>query len=266
MHEKPRFFTLLPAHAIERCSAAVVFDQQLPSKLFDKTVLACTASLRELHFSPAAPTPALNVEVDGATGLVSVKNSTHQPAVFTSVSGAQLTFAPNAIQFQTAGYVRWSPFLGDFERATSAILNACLSAVSVSAVKLEYWDRFIWTGDWTNFDRWQLFKKNSEFLSLAAAAQSNQWHSHCGWFENVNENKRLVNINVDVVEVIHNARVAPSVGIYTMMQDVHSSTLQTPRQIVTNLDQLHLSLKKLFDLIIEVDIAKQIGLQSGTTT
>ena len=77
--------------------------------------------------------------------------------------------------------------------------------------------------------------------------------------------RRLVNVNVDVVEILTPPQAAkPSIGIYTMMQiNPGQADLKPQFPVLENLDQLHLSLKELLGKLIVKDMADRIELNPG---
>ncbi len=93
-----------------------------------------------------------------------------------------VTINSDGLVFSNSSYVRWQPFVGSVERYILPILSLFLETVSVAAVKLEYWDRFVWAGSWNDFDVSRLLRPSSRFITQEAAARPKQWHSHSGWF------------------------------------------------------------------------------------
>lgn len=183
-----------------------------------------------------------------------------------------LQIGADGVVWTNTNYVRWQPYIGEFERIVLPLLGDYLDLISISGVKLEYWDRFIWSGDWDNFDAKTLIKTGSRLVAQEAAAKRKQWHSHTGWFEQDGAFRRLVNANVEVSEIVTEPTIAPrpSIGIYTMITDhanvagygpVDDSTLD--RQfIIDRLENQHLALKDILGHIIDDSMANRIGLFS----
>lgn len=265
MDQLARFDPILPAHAIERCAATIMFDQPLPQKPFERLLADFTLRLSEIRLKPAA-TSGANIEFDAARGQITV-NPHGQSQVYISIDNtSQLILFPNMVSWHTTKYVRWAPFRGEYERFLFPLLKTFIEVVSVTKVKLEYWDRFIWTGSPSEIDPWLLLNKNNGLLANSAVRPGTAWHSHCGWFEQLKEkNRRLVNVNIDVVDLIQSGRpTTPSIGIYTMMQDDlergdEASTLNIVSESLTN---LHEVLKGLFASIILDTIADRIALKA----
>lgn len=267
MIETPKFFPIFPSHAIERCAITVIFDQHLPQKVFERILGAARTHLEKLRFAQG-PGQAVNIDIDPTTGAMSLKAGVGPTTFLSAEGGPQLTVAPNLIIYQTTKYVRWKPFIGEFERTAKDLLLRYLDALSVSHIKVEYWDRFRWMGNWSDFDPWQLLQKDSNLVSVGATTHGSQWHSHCGWFDTLTGIKRLTNVNVDTVEIVQpDMAPQPSVGIYTLMQDdVSPLSSQVDWTLISGkLDALHSELKMLLAAIIQANVAKQINLTVGST-
>lgn len=266
------FRPVFPAHAIERCSASITFDANIPIKLFAKLTDRVSGRIQEAGLRRAPGMPGINF--DAATGQLVPLPASEGPAIFATPDGSQqLIITPNSIAYASHQYIRWASFITQFLQLSAEVVAAFEEAVSQASVRLEYWDRFIWTGDWSDFDVSKLMNQNSGFLSERASRSDREWHSHSGWFEYSESERRLVNLNVDVAAVALAASTPPtgqasnesfpSVGIYTMMQDqtvpehaVKFSTIP----VVDRLNKLHIDLKKLIGNLLIRDMSKRIGL------
>jgi uncharacterized protein (TIGR04255 family) len=265
------FSPILPNHAIERCTATVAFAPELPDKAFLSVAEEVTRVLTTSGFV-AQQTMALGFEV-GPDGSMTPKTMVAVPRVFQSATGTLvLTISAQGIVLTTTSYVRWQPFVGEFERLARPIVSLFRRVVSVSAVRLEYWDRFIWSPDWKDFNIRQLIRDNSPYLTPAALTKSREWHSHTGWFEPAGRGlRRLVNINIDVSEFTRPSfQPQPSVGIYSSLTDqanivgygaIPDESL-TEGFVIDRLEDQHLALKDIIGHIILDEMATRISLHS----
>lgn len=271
MTSRPEFSPILSRHAIERCAASVGFTPQLPLKAFERLKTKLTDALVLMGFS-AQKTVQIGFSV-GPDGTMTPASPSGLPIIFLSSNQTiTITIGADGVVWTNTNYVRWQPYIGEFERIVLPLLEDYLDLVSISGVKLEYWDRFIWSGDWGNFDAKSLIKTGSRFVAQEAASKQKQWHSHTGWFEPEGAFRRLVNANVEVAEIVSDPTIAPrpSIGIYTMITDqtnaegygtIDVSTLD--RQfIIDRLENQHLALKGILGHIIEDSMANRIGLFS----
>lgn len=270
MVEKPQFEPFFPAHAIERCGVVVVFKEPIPDKAFRKLADGQKGRLSNLGVTPVQ-SQSVGFMIDAANGKV-VPTDNLGPTNFASADQSiSLNLFPNAMTFANANYVRWSPFLSQFNAIAGGVLGSYLDSVSVSIIKLEYWDRFFWTGDWGTFEPSQLLSEESGLVVPRPSAATREWHSHIGWFEEVDGYRRLTNVNIDAIEAVrpreHVQR--PSIGIYTTMQDEANvdsyAPISSPQEIdqatlMVRIQKLHEAMQSLFRKVITDDVASKVGL------
>jgi len=270
MSEKPRFEPLLPAHAIERCAATVVFASPLPANAVQQAVRAAAAEIAEWSQLQPAQSVGVAITFDTKTGKVSLTQPANSFTYELGPDGSQLSVMPNIVIWQTSKYVRWKPFSGQFSTFAAPIVERFLEHAAINAVKLEYWDRFVWTGLQTDMDPALLLRENLRLVAPFVVQKGKVWHSHCGWFEPGPAGcRRLTNVNVDVVDVAvrPNEPLRPTIGIYTMLQDDHSvggaTRINEVVSVSSKLHGLHSALKALLDSIISEEMAERISLRVG---
>jgi len=269
-----QFAPVLPRHAIERCAASIAFTPSIPDKAFERLAQSAASSITAQGFT-VAPTMAFGFQVT-SDGQMTPLPQASAPRNFTSKEQSNtITMTPDGIVWTTVNYVRWPPFIGEFERFVLPLLAELLQTVSIAAVKLEYWDRFIWSGDWDNFDVQKLIRAESPFVVEAAVARTKQWHSHAGWFDKEGSLRRLTNINVDVSEIVSAPPIParPSVGIYSALTDQGNVpgygqvdlTKLDGSFVIERLESQHLALKDILGHIVSDDMANRISLFSRKT-
>jgi uncharacterized protein (TIGR04255 family) len=264
------FNPALSNHAIERCTATVAFEPALPDKAFLTIADKCAEALGHAGFT-APQTFTLGFTV-GPDGAMKSQVPVAAPRIFQSKTGTiAITLSTQGIVFTTTAYVRWQPFIGEFERLVGPTSERFRDVVSISAIRLEYWDRFLWSGDWSTFRPRLLINESSSYVTPAALKQEREWHSHTGWFQRLSDKlRRLVNINVDVSEVVRDPILPgqPSIGIYSSLTDQPNVAgySVTPDEelnetyIVERLEHQHLELKEILGHIIVDDMATRISL------
>jgi uncharacterized protein (TIGR04255 family) len=270
------FAPISPNHAIERCTATVAFLPNLPDKSFIAIADESAQMLARLGFS-AQQMMTLGFRV-GPGGRVSPQEAPiAAPRVFQSATGGlAITISPQGVVFTTGSYVRWQPFIGELERLVIPMTAKFRSVVSVSAVRLEYWDRFVWAGDWTTFRARELIRDSSSYVAPAALTKDQPWHSHTGWFDRATDKlRRLVNINIDVSELIRDPHLPaqPSVGIYSSLMEQANvpDFVRTPDSelddvfIVDRLEKQHVALKEILGDIIVEEMATRVSLNLKKT-
>lgn len=260
------FRPIFPAHAIERCSVTLAFNAEVPDKALKRIVDRTATQLASLGLRQGQQ--PLGFNVDALSGKVTPLLASG-PAMFVSADNRQqLGLMPNAIGWATQQYIRWAGFKAQFDKVSSFAVQEYENLVSVSSVRLEYWDRFIWSGDWNDFDISQLLAASSPLIAAKGFDVPREWHSHVGWFEEHGNERRLWNVNADIVGlVVPPSGNSPSVGIYTMVQDQVApggdEGVFDQTSIAARLDILHLELKKKLKELIRLEMSERIGLDSG---
>ena len=263
-----RFDPVFPAHAIESCNATVIFDQAVPAKILTNLQTAHRTRLASNGLQEG-PQP-VGFQFDVATGKV-VPLSGAGPTVYvTQDGGTKVTVVANQVSLQSTRYIRWANFSNALTIFLLPLIVDFCAAVSIAAVQLDYWDRFLWNGSWDNFDTSQLLDQSSGFIAPKAAIAPHQWHSHAGWFDYpAPGRRRLMNINVDVASATLSDTMAtrPSVGIYTSINDTAvvvppnaNPSWISDSDLLTMLDQQHADLKNVLSQIILPAMASRIGL------
>jgi uncharacterized protein (TIGR04255 family) len=237
----------------------------VPNKVLSDLGTALTPVFAQRGFYPAPSVPnqlAINLEF-GPAGLV--QKAMTQLAFSTPDGASSLTISPQVLVWQTNAYVRWTPFIGQFEEIAGPIVSRISELSPVSMTKLDYVDRFYWSGEWDDIDYSQLIRSDTTLLSARVMQADREWHSHIGWFVFMNDRRRLFNVNIDVVDAPRLERLAPSVGILTMAQDQPlpgREPIDWPdlQSIVSNFDANHVEVKKLLASLVVPSIADRISL------
>lgn len=257
----PRFDPLFPAHAIERCGITIMFAEALPEKAFSRILDKARDVLGRKGFRSIAPVQGININLNTGQTAPMMGGGIPQAFILPDQS-ASLWVSQNSIVWQNSRYVRWAPYFGQFRDLVSPVLLSFLDTVSPSAIRLEYWDRFNWSGSWDDFDARQLIRADAKWIARGWDAWPKEWHSHAGWFEAVDKLRRLTNVNVDIGPYVG---LRPSVLVYTMMQDEPNAAgygsievkLLDETFVYSRLEMIHRDIKaKLADVIADEMVAR----------
>jgi uncharacterized protein (TIGR04255 family) len=270
MPEIARFEPIFPAHAIERCSITIMFDQELPAKAFQKVLDQAMPVFRNAGYENVGL--VVGVSFDARTGRVGPITGPAPANYISADRSTNFLLAPNSLSIQTGRYVRWRPFIGQFNEMIGPIVPGYSDTINIQGVQLEYLDRFFWMGNWDDIEWRSLLKEGSEFIAGVARQARRQWHCHTGWFEPMTaELRRLVNVNLDVADAVRpgEAEARPSVGILTLIRD-HVPTNPgepvphpiEPDTVVPSLENLHRDLKILLSRIITTHMTDRIQLHA----
>lgn len=253
------------AHAIEKCAVNVSFDGSLPEKLYSRYIDEIASDLNSFQFRRGANLGAF--KVDATTGQSLPVDNDYSPVNFNNTDNSiELVIFPNGIIFTTHRYVRWATFIEAFKLITSTVLDRFETAVNIGSVGLEYWDRFIWTGGWDDFDLRKLVRDDTAIICGKVFSSERETHSHVGWFEYSSGVRRLYNVNLDVLAYGsgHNPmHLDPSVGIYILVND-QSENLKVKEfadvNLINRLESLHKASKDQFTNILRAEWAERIGI------
>ena len=214
----------------------------------------------------APGTATVGFQLDIASGRAMPLTSGLAPAVFATTDRAtQFIIAPNSMTARTTSYVRWAPFAGQIDALMLPLVSMYSDVISVSSIQLDYVDRFLWTGDWGNFEWRALLRSDGQFLAARAAEGHRLWHTHSGWFDESAEGRRLVNVNVDLADFQRSEGSVPSVAILTLMRDEVPPAVSRygdAASVQACLEQLHNELKSLLGHIITEPMAERISLSA----
>lgn len=278
-------------HAIERVSLTFELSGALPIKLLSNLMAGAASKLAskgldsvteamELNFPPAImqqgaffASPQISV---GPNGLVvggqaqpfQASGRTYRLIRAGEVK-EELQLHKNRVVYMAVEYDGWVGFRQRFLDLAGEFLERSITVAGIDAVKLEYWDRFTFDGNQENIDFLQLIRENSPYVADFARSQKGLWHSHIGFFtEPGSAEKRLVNLNVDVVDLAEAITQTGerlerrSVGIYSMVQDTfdRDHALETTEHAVSTTDEMHTILKDVLTNVITTEIAERISL------
>lgn len=174
--------------------------------------------------------------------------------------------------FTTTHYGGWASLRSRLADALNNHLSVALNTVNVAAIKVEYWDRFVSEDPADVADYKELLNASSKYIAGFGFDTAGLWHSHIGLFvEPGSSEKRLINLNVDVVDIteapdVEEATGVPaqkrSVGIYSMVQDTMSPSapFETIDGAYSTLEEMHTILKVVLADAITGAAADRISL------
>ncbi|MCA3560519.1 MAG: TIGR04255 family protein [Aestuariivirga sp.] len=260
------FETLYPEHAIERCTVSLSFDAPVPAKAREKALSALRSDLQGAGFGEGK---SMGFRFGNISGQLKVELD-DAPVKFELPSGGiEIVIFPDALIYTTQKYVRWRPFFGQFRESLSGYMKTVTEILSMRALRLEYVDRFIWTGSWDDIDYGSLLRADSNLIAPLFTQAKKQWHSHAGLFEFPRSaERRLMQVNVDATDALSQSGSQPSIGILTLIQDEFIGANNSENRFkefegcMDAVEELHVSSKDLFSRVIVADMAARINLNS----
>ena len=276
-------------HAIERVAVVFQFAEAIPSKAWSALISAADAEMLKSGFL-VSPIHANHIQFTipplaqqgGNVGLM-VMGQEHageafpQNRHFQMARGGEIqedvTLNRTHFVYQIPVYSRWNPFRDRLMGLLSAHLEAVLPLIALQAIKLEYWDRFVFDGPREQADYSELLRAGSRLVPGLPTDMTELWHSHVGFFAPKGDYvKRLMHLNIDVMDVPdmnqQTSGQAPemkrSVGIYSMAQDQfdHTTSPANTTSILPKLNDMHKKLKDVLADVLTEDAATKINLNS----
>lgn len=270
-------------HAIERVSISFQFKEPIPSKLWQSLLGTASQALPHKGFlvskRDVMPQLVISAGAHPGKGRVAIENDPTAEITawtFQAVTGAEvreeLSLRRSQFIYATSLYDRWSTFKARLATLLWSSLDQALSIVELDNIKLEYWDRFNFLDAPSAANYSELLRADSKYISGFCLNETDLWHNHIGFFSPPGPSKRrLVNLNIDVLDLIVDTRpanadadevVQRSVGIYSMAQDTLGGDQSSAGAVglEPTLDDMHASLNKLLADVITSAMADRISL------
>jgi len=163
--------------------------------------------------------------------------------------------------YMTKTYGRWESLVTRLEEALLPALDNISDVAELDAIKLEYWDSFVFEGNPLEADVSKLLSVVDGAIPANVCAGSSAWHSHVGWFEGDEEAPTLINRNIDVVDTSNGeGKDMRSLGIYTLVERRSKSApleFQSVRELINGMHKRSLL---LFGKSLSAEYRDQIGI------
>lgn len=272
------------AHSIESVAAVVAFPSPLNDTMLRKVLRAVDARADKLrlptretitgfqfNIGPAGPLMPVTPTVDHAPmmGVVFKRNEIESVgSVTTTVAAEEFQIGRQALVYNTVRYDRWRLYQERLEELLTPTLTAALAGANVAHLRLEYRDRFIFSGEPVSASTSELLRQGCNLIAPHVFSQSGLWHSHTGMFVPAEgTQKRLVQILIDAndVTVADNPAVRRSISVVTGVQDffeVEGAEVmdQDASVLVAQFAKLHDASKELFKDMLTEAARKRVGL------
>lgn len=263
-----------PGHAIERVRFITKFRENIPSKLLRQMGEKVASQRHETRLDGPITLNGFNlafqVTPDGQPVLAepSAPQSGWQFSR-NSVAGAvieMIAVAGDQVIYETIDYRRWTTFKQRFEKVVSSALNMAASTLDVDIVSLEYFDRFVFSGNSAEARPDLLLVGVHENLHDAAKSGNKLWHVHRGWYEPADGGDVLVNQNFDASEIPakdNSEEKVRSISILTKIDLRAAMYAIGDEPIVGKLDFMHKLSKDYFQRSVRSELLRSVGILDG---
>lgn len=263
-------------HAIEVMAAVVTFAEPLPALLRKRLIENSRPTAHDLGLRSEQPVSGLQITVDQTGSQIpgqfqtGVSFNAHVEASPPGSGGPQLVeqFVVDQASaiYRTWRYVSWDWTFGRMKRLLSPLFPVLEAAVAPSAIRLEYLDRFFFSGPPSEATPDLLLRKECKFIAPHVFNQASLWHSHTGAFVSESEGLRsLLQVNIDAVEVNGGPKLQRSIAIMSAREDRfsgdHRPTLSDENVFVC-WDGMHTYLKQVLDEVLVHQMSEKILLRA----
>lgn len=273
LSQNPQFEPIHDAHAIEQVAIVLQFANSVTTADFQE--IRKMADDLKGDFPGRSPIQTFMVAV-GAGGVMPANPAQGLVLTDTSKEGVithELRLEHSSITYRTTMYTRWATIWGRASEYFNKFLPLYSLSSSLSAINLNYIDKFIWNGKSNEGDPRTLLRANSKYLTPAVYESNDLWHSHFGAFVKVDPlTKRLVNVNVDFIDENNDLNARRAVSISTVLTDIFNQPtyklldLKALEEISSFIDQraqeLHTYNKEVLGNIISDEMIKRISLKA----
>lgn len=254
------------AHAIERVRLLFTFREPIPSKVVAKSSYETRQQAYDLGFDAVGPAEssiatiklqarnAPQTEPSARNGFVMRR---HQDGALVEEIG----FRDMVYGYMTKTYGRWESLVARLEEALIPALDNISDIAELDAIKLEYWDSFVFEGNPLEANVSNLLSVVDAAIPPDVRAGSSAWHSHVGWFEGNEESPTLINRNIDVVDTSNEeGQNMRSLGIYTLVERRSKSNPIDFQSVRDLIDGMHNRSLLLFGESLSEEYRNQIGI------
>lgn len=256
-----------PGHAIERVRVQTVFTEPLPSKVLARCSEPLIAVATSLGFNEVsqADSNVLNIHV-APTGqskpLQKGQNGWSFRRKIDQALTEELALRDGVFGYVSTQYDRWADMRSRLQQVFEPAVAAALDVSDATALKLEYWDSFVFDGDRIGADASDLLSARPALVPDSAYSGPDNWHSHFGWFEWVKDNRLLINQNFDAVDLHREGEEVDqkALNIYTLTEHRFESWKLDASNLIETIDLLHERSLQIFARSITPELREVIGI------
>lgn len=185
---------------------------------------------------------------------------------------SELRVERSSIIFRTSTYSRWAVVWPKARIFLHALLPVYVGQARISAIALNYVDKFFWNGSIEQCRPALLLRQGSPYVCPHVFAASDLWHSHTGLFiRHDAATKRLLNINVDCLDEKQPERPRRTVVIRSSLTDMLNQEGYDPTDlhagmamefVDTHMENMHSFSKVTLRDTITDEMSQRIALES----
>lgn len=276
-------------HAIEKCVATIGFEEPLTGEYLQSRVLsAAEAAAAPLGMkSVIQPMLAAQIEIDASAGVV-LRAPQRQPPLNGAVyilqeqqggtTVLEMHVMRQMIMVTSHRYTSWADLSATLRATALGLVPLYRGLVKIAAVKLEYFDRFVFLGGPSTARPGDILREDSGLLPRSIFEAGNRgetWHMHSGRFVRAGDGvRRLENLNADCVDGTRDGKPIRTIALWSMAEDrflpdaaaSYDGVAQaaiTEAYVESRLDSLHDGLKGHISTLLTADMLRAIGMATA---
>jgi uncharacterized protein (TIGR04255 family) len=183
----------------------------------------------------------------------------------------QIQIDRNSLMYRTSVYTRWSAMRGDLEKLVSPLIEMISEIIGVHSIRLEYLDRFFFTGDINEASVQELISPECQMIAPHIFGEAANWHSHSGSARPVEPAgaTAITHVNVDAKSLTQRgtsgAKRMRVVNLMTAREDRNpfgkvAESDYNADLMLKRLDEMHDELKKMISDILVLSVQEKIGM------
>jgi uncharacterized protein (TIGR04255 family) len=283
MPDQPQFEPLHQAHAIDQVALILNFQRPLDARVLraardavgNPEDLPARAELRAyaLQVGPnmipagaAVAGPAL--VQGGAAPLAGFSFTRMRPDGSEEI---EFQVQRHQVSFRTVVYTRWAKVFAQAQKLLEKVLPVFLSYSPITAIAMNYADKFVCLATPGECDARRLLRKDSPYLAPSVFEAKDLWHCHTGAFSRPDEQtKRLITVNADLLSDRVEEKDRTVLSITSILTDGFNNPGYSPTElkpdagpdfVFRRFDALHALDKIVLGSIIVPSLAKRIALE-----
>lgn len=164
------------------------------------------------------------------------------------------------LTYEISEYSRWNGFHERMLRLIEDVVFEMSTYDDMSALSLEYYDRFVFEGKEIADPR-AIFKMGHNMVPETSLDAGNLWHIHRGWFEDTLNGKILVNQNIDAQDGEFLGTPARSLSLLTKIEARSNFVQLSPASLRELLPSMHEHSNSVFKNILNSRALEMIGME-----
>lgn len=179
-----------------------------------------------------------------------------------------LRIHPGFISANCLSYTRWDKVWSSAYRYLRTVAENVISKANpINSIGLQYIDRFIYEGQDEDYSLEELFSRSSVFLTSHAFDSGSLWHVNQGWFEDIGQTGRclnVLNVAANMVGNTHQTTIDHQANLQlhescTDYRRLFGESLEKS-SIAVSMGELHLRNKEVLKALVLPAMATRIGL------